>query len=163
MLHYGDQLTTTGIAIADVDRRFAGVAPIKPDQGLPDTAGPILKASEGRQVEALVGEIPAPRPQYRQRRHDQLAAPLLCLTYDIDVESAQLWTLTPGVHRAHLCAPDDVAGKRQIIPGGEQHGVHRRLDVAAQPIFFLKKKKTQEIALQLALAIVDRDTGIAGE
>src|SRR5262245_14717351 len=76
--------------------------------------------------------------------------------------------LAARIERAHQRSPGKVAGNRQIITGGEDSGIDRRLDILAQTEdpdveLALRQRLAQKGALQGILAVVERDRRIPGE
>src|SRR5262249_2162319 len=86
----------------------------------------------------------------------------------IELEAAPFRVLTAGVERAQQRAPGEVAGDGEVVAGGEDGGGDRRLYVLAHAEhadveLLLGQRLAEEDALQLVLAVVDRDDDVAGQ
>ena len=109
-----------------------------------------------------------PGPQNGQPGSHELAPMRARDLVDLALERAGFRPLHAGVELPEQGAPGQVVGDDQVVAVDREQGGDRHLDVAAEAQlahaqFPLRQRLAQQLAIDLATAIVERDDAVAAE
>src|SRR5262249_21607762 len=149
-----------------LDRGAAGGGLAEPEQRRANPVRPFLERAERWWLDPFPCHVPG--PQHAQCGNNQSPAISLGERDRVELEAAPFRVLTAGVERAQQRAPGQGAGDGKVIAGREHGGGDRCLDVPARTEdadveLLLGECLAEEDALQLVLAVVDRDDDVAGQ